>query len=184
MLLEFLRILSEVFHKALKNGVRFNVDKIKFCVRSAKYMGHIVTNQGVKADPEKIAAIKDLPTPQSVTDLRRVMGMIAYITKYIPNMADFTEPLRFLLKKNSMFQRSQNHTIAFERIKQIIVSLSPLKFFNPKSEIVMQADASSYGLGACLVQKEGPVAYASSSLTYCDRNYAQIEKELLAIVFA
>ena len=150
-ILEHDRILSEAF----KNGVRFNINKIQYCVGSVKYMGHIiiVTNQGVSADPEKIAAIRDIPAPQSVADLRRLMGMLAYISKFIPKMADFTEPLRSLLKKNSMFQWSQNHAVAFERIKQTIVSLSLLKFFNPKSEIVIQAGASSFGLGACLVQK-------------------------------
>ena len=183
-ILEHDRILSEVFSKTLKNGVRFNIDKIQYCVGSVKYMSHIVTNQGVSADPEKIAAIRDMLAPQSVADLRRLMGMLAYISKFIPKMADFTEPLRSLLKKNSMFQWSQNHAVALERIKQTIVSLPLLKFFNPKSEIVIQADASSFGLGAYLVHKEGPVAYASRSLTDCERNYAQIEKELLAIVFA
>ena len=112
------------------------------------------------------------------------MGMHAYITKFVPKLAEYTEPLRSLLKKNSLFQWSSTHTVALDKSKDVVAYLPVSKFCNPNQDIVLQSDASSYGLDACVVQRGGRVAYSSRSLKDCEKNYAQIEKELLAIVFA
>ena len=93
-------ILGEVFKRALENSVRFNIDKIKYQVSSVRYMHHIISQQGVKVDPEKVKAITNMPPPTSLADLRRLMGMLAYIVKFVPMLAEYTEPLRHLLKKN------------------------------------------------------------------------------------
>ena len=110
--------------------------------------------------------------------------MINYLAPHIPNMASICKPLRDLLKVDVHFQWNTPAQTAIQQIKHILSSEPVLQFFNPAVSSVIQADASQHGLGACLLQQGKPVAYASRSLSSCECNYAQIEKELLAIVFA
>ena len=99
-------------------------------------------------------------------------------------MSTITVPVRDLLKSDVIFQWGPEQAKALERIKKILSTAPVLTYFDPSVRSMIQADASQYGLGACLLQRGKPVAYASRSLSPAECNYAQIEKELLAIVFA
>ena len=107
--------------------------------------------------------------------------MINFLASHIPNMSATTAPLRDLLKTDVHFQWDLQHEAALSKIKEEISSV--LCYFDPSKTSTIQADASRHGLGACLLQQGKPIAYASRSLTSSESNYAQIEKELLAIVF-
>ena len=110
--------------------------------------------------------------------------MINFLAPHIPDMATIVSPLRDLIKMDAHFQWNSAAEDALTCIKNILSAQPVLQFFDPAVPSVIQADASQYGLGACLLQKGQPVAYASRTLSSCEVNYAQIEKELLAIVFA
>ena len=177
-------ILQKVMTRAKKANVKFNKDKIQYKVSSVKYMGHVVTSEGVKVDGAKVKAIVDMPSPTDRPALQRMLGMIKYLSQYIPGEATITAPLRQLLRKDNVWQWQHEQEDAVEKLKNALITAPVLKFFDPKKNVVIQADASKDGLGACLMQDGHPIAYASRALTDTEKNYAQIEKELLAIVFS
>nr|XP_054591203.1 uncharacterized protein K02A2.6-like [Nothobranchius furzeri] len=177
-------ILQKVMERAKEVNVRFNKDKVQFKVDTVKYMGHIITAAGQKADDTKIKAIVDMPTPEDKQSLQRLLGMTKFLAQYIPNEATLTAPLRELLKKNTVRQWQAHHSEALETLKTALTQAPVLHFFDSKKPLTLQEDSSKDGLGACLLQEGHPVCYASRALTDTEKRYAQIEKELLAIVFA
>jgi hypothetical protein len=176
--------LRTVLERARRHNVRFNKDKIQYKVSEVKYVGHLMSAQGLRPDPEKVRAINDMATPASAQDLSRFLGMANYLSRYVPNYTSVTQPLRPLLRDDVEWAWSTSHDAAFRRVKDLIASAPVLRFFDPSVSAVIQTDASSGGLGSCLLQNGQPVAYASRALTDPETRYAQIEKELLAIVFA
>ena len=116
--------------------------------------------------------------------------MVNYMGTFIPNLSHHTEPLRAMLKKDNVFHWEDQQTRSFQQVKTLIAkaNTTPLRYYDRDLPVTVQADASLRGLGACLIQKhEGkdqPIAFASKSLTDAETRYANIERELLAIVFA
>ena len=176
-------ILRKVLTRARERNIRFNREKIQFRVSQVKYMGEIVSESGFSPDPEKISAIHNMPTPSCKQDLQRLLGMINYLSKYIPNMSELTAPLRSLLKSDVLWAWFPEHETALTQLKSVLSSAPVLRFYDTSLPTTLQVDASKSGLGACLMQQGQPVAYASRAMTNAEINYAQIEKEMLAIVF-
>ena len=126
-----------------------------------------------------------MPAPTDKQGVRRLLGTINYLQKFAPHLAPVTGPIRELMKDNVEFQWDETvHGKCFQEIRNMMSQTPVLRYFDPKIDVVIQCDASQHGLGACLMQCEQPVGYASRPLTVSETNYAQIEKELLAIVFA
>ena len=146
------------------------------------YLGQLLTSEGVKADPQKVSAILDMPA------LERFLGMVTYLGKFVPNLSEVSAPLRVLLEKDIVWSFDTPQQQAFQELKLIITNAPVLKYFDPKLPIKVSSDASKSGLGATLEQKHGdnwyPVAFASRSMTSSGTNYVQIEKEILSTVFA
>ena len=109
--------------------------------------------------------------------------MINYLGKFIPNLSSKNQPLRLLLESDVAWHWNEEQERAFNDLKGAITSTPTLKYFDVNEDVKLSVDASSYGLGACIMQKEQPVAYASRTLNAAERNYAQIEKEMLGIVY-
>jgi len=109
--------------------------------------------------------------------------MITYLSKFIPNFSSLTALLRELLKKD-VWHWPSDLDKAIDNIKKVIPQEVTLSYFDASQPVVIQPDASSLGLGSCLLQNGKPVAFASRSLTYFEKNHAEIEKMLLAIIFA
>ena len=139
------------------------------------------------SDPEKVKAIKEMPLPTSKVELQRFLGMINYLGKFLPNLAEETSPLRLLLKKDNEFMMDEPQVDSVDRLKRLVTTAPVLGYFNSHLPTRIRTDSSSEGLGAMIEQSiDGnwfPVAYASRSLTSAEKNYAQIEKETLSIVF-
>ena len=168
-----------------KAGLTLNSEKCQFNQTCISFLGHIVNSEGISQDPQKTMAITKMAQPTSVTQLRRFLGMINQMGKFSPNLAQISQPLRDLLsKKNSwIWERPQQE--AFEKLKSEVATTCVLCHYNVDAKTKISADASSYGLGAVLLQfqknKWQPIAFASRSLNETD---AQIEKEALAITWA
>ena len=169
-------------------GLRLNADKCCFKQQELEYLGEFVTQHGVKADPRKVQAILEMPTTQDVNELRRVLGMVTYLGRYIPNLSARTAPLRSLLVREVDWQWHGEHEEAWRRLKEAISVHPVLKYYDEKKALKVSSDASKDGIGAVLLQETGgewmPIAYASRSMTSAERNYTQIEKEQLGVVFA
>ena len=110
--------------------------------------------------------------------------MTKYLSQYIPDESTITAPLRTLLKKGSDWKWTASHDQALLDIKNALVRTPVLGFYDPAKPVTIQSDSSCSGLGACLLQDSHPIAYASRSMSAAVVNYAQIEKEMLSIVFA
>ena len=177
-------ILQKVMDTAQTANIKFNKEKIQYKVNSVRYMGHVVTSKGVKPDESKVLAIKNMPQPEDKKGLQRLLGMTRYLCQYIPNKAMITSPLRQLLRKDAAWHWNHEHTDALDKLKSALVQAPVLQFYDQTKPLTIQCDASKDGLGACLLQEGRPLSYASRALTESEKNYAQIEKELLVIAFA
>ena len=176
--------LLGLLERCQEKGIKLNSGKLQLRCKEVSYMGHVLSSDGLKPDPEKVRAICEMPAPTDKQGVQRLLGMTNYLQKFAPQLSEVTTPLRELTKNDTEFLwDEQVHGPALEKVKRIISTTPVLKYFDPSTVPVLQCDASKHGLGACLMQDGQPVAYTSRSLTPTEVQYAQIEKELLAIVF-
>jgi hypothetical protein len=181
--------LHLVLHRLVQAGVTLNKQKCQFSVNEVKFLGHIINSRGVCPDPDKIAAVKKINPPTEVSGVRRLLGTVNQLGKFIPNLAAITQPIRDLLIKGNHWTWGESQQVAFDKIKEILTSPPTLAFFNPNYETLVSADASSFGLGAVLLQKKSegeirPVAFISRAMSSTESRYAQIEREALAFTWA
>lgn len=177
-------ILTQVFERAKKCNVKFNKRKFQYKLDEVKYFGHIFSKKGMKIDPDRIKAIVELKSPTNKKELQIILGMINYLRRFVSGLAELAAPLQELLKKDVEWLWTPVHENAFVNIKKCISQAPVLQNFNSNLPVTIQCDASKDGLGCCLMQDGKPVSYASRSLTSAERNFSQIEKELLSVVWA
>ena len=122
--------------------------------------------------------------PQNVTSLQSFNGMVNYLKKFSPVLSELSEPLRRLCKSGVKWAWESKQQNAFEAIKRVITTLLVLAYFDKTKKHTIQCDASKKGLGAVLLQESKPIMYVSRALTETEQKYSNIERELLAIVFA
>lgn len=147
------------------------------------YVGQIFSEGGVKPDPSYVKAILEIDQPKNKKELLKILGMINYLSKYLPNSSNILVPLRSLIKNNIQWVWTEDHTECLKKVKNIISKIPTLQIFDHKSLIEVQTDASQFGVGGCLLQNGRPVAFCSRALTETESKWAQIEKEYLAISF-
>ena len=180
--------LADALKRIQSAGVTLNKDKCVFSTSTLTFLGHVLDKDGISADPEKTSAIRMMDQPNNVSELRRFMGMLNQMGKFSPNLASITQPLRELLSTKSTWTWGPAQDEAFKMAKAELTKPTILSLYDPGAETKLSSDASSYGLGAVLLQlHQGgwkPVVYASRSLSETERRYAQIEKEALAITWA
>ena len=147
------------------------------------YMGHILSAEGLKPDPEKVKAVLEMEKPKNVKELQRFQGFVTYLSKFAPHLSEVSEPLRRLTNKDTLWMWQDLQEEAFNEVKRIVTVQPILKFYSMSQEVTLQCDASEKGLGATILQQGQPIAFASRALSKTEQAYAQIEKECLAIVF-
>ena len=166
-----------------ENGLRFNTEKCQIGLTEVKYIGHVISSRGLLPDPEKVSAILNMPNPTNRSELETLLGMITYLTKFNKNLSDITSPMRELLRNDTDWCWEKRQSEAFRQVKTALTQTPVLSYYDRNKPVRLQVDASSKGLGACCMQEGKPIAYASKTLTPTEVNYAQIEKEILAILF-
>ena len=176
--------LHKFLERCEQHNLILNADKVRLRLTEVPFIGHIISAEGLKSSPDKVQAVLEMPIPTDLQGVRRFVGMVQYLAKFLPRLSDMTAPLRMLLKNNCNFLWSSAQQDAFDKIKQAATQLPVLRYFDLRDEVTVQCDASKDGLGAVLLQCGQPVAYASRALTAAETRYAQIEKECLAILFA
>ena len=166
-----------------EKNYKLNLSKLQFRLPSVSYHGHILSSDGLKADPSKVKAIKEMPCPKSKTDVKRFLGLVQYLSRFLPKLSEISQPLRELTKESVPFLWSSTQQTAFNTLKQLITDAPVLKYYDLNEPVSIECDSSSYGLGAVLTQNGKPVAFASRSLTETEQSYSQLEKECLALCF-
>lgn len=174
--------LARLLQRCRDVNLKLNLKKCQFCKTEVKYLGHILTTEGIKVDPDRVKAITAIPAPKNVQELRTFLGMITYVSNFVPRLSEHTAVLRDLLKKSNAWIWTKQHQSTFEHLKEALMKAPVLAYYQPGKAITLSVDASRYGIGAVIMQEGRPLAYSSMSLTEAQERYAQIEKETLAIV--
>ena len=175
--------LRKFFDRCLETGIKLNKDKLDIGLQEVTFMGHRITKDGLRVDPAKVSAISEMQPLTNISELRRFMGMANYLARFVPHLTDTMQPLHNLLKNDVPYVWSNTQQTSFDAVKVILSEAPVLAFYNSDKELVLENDASEYGLGSVLLQDGKPVAYASRSLSSAERHYAQIEKEMLSVLF-
>ena len=160
------------FKKCREWNLKLNKLKLKRAQTEVRFMGHLLTPGGLKADPAKVEAILDMPLPTDVKGLKRFLGMVNYLAKFLPLLSDMTEPLRRVEDKAVDWCWLAQHQKAFTTVKEYLAKAPVLKYYDVNEEVTIQCDASETGLGAVLMQKGQPIAFASRALTDTETRYA------------
>ena len=177
-------VLNQVLQQAKSYNLRLNFDKVRVRKQEVPYIGHVISSEGLKPDPEKVRAMREMPPPTSKEEVRRFLGSIEYLAKFLPKLAEVETPLRELTKKDVLFHWDKPQETAFEQLKNLCCEAPVLEYYDVTKDVTIQCDASQSAVGTVLLQEGRPVTYASRKLTPSEWNWAPIEKEMLVIVFS
>jgi len=186
---EHLMNLQEVFSRLRTAKLTLKPQKCKLVRQTVEYLGHIISEQGVAADPLKIEAVRQFPIPTDLKSLRSFLGLASYYRRFIPNFSRVAGPLFTLTRKGVDFCWTTQCQSTFEKMKELLTGATVLVFPNFDRELLLETDASIKGLGAVLAQKQDdsrvrPIAYASRTLQPHEKNYGVSELEALGVVWA
>ena len=160
-----------------------NPDKMQFRLPQVSFFGHHWSAWGLSPDLKKIEAVKWMKLPQDLETMRSFLGLVNYLNRFSPCLAELSDPLRQICRKSEEFELNDSVCVAFSRTKEEISRNVTLPYFNPKSSTILQTDASKQGLGAVLLQNSKPVMFASRALTGSERNYQNLERGCLAMIW-
>lgn len=178
------RNLCRLLEHARKYNIKFNNKKFQYKLPTVEYLGMKISKHGLEVSDKYTKAIAELKAPENKKELMTFLGLVKYLHKFIPHASEITHNLRSLTVKDALWHWDKVQQNEFDLIKKIITNAPVLKVFDKNQKLVIQCDSSQYGIGACISQNGQPIAFASRSLTKCEIAYSQIEKEMLAIVFA
>lgn len=179
--------LEKLFTILRKENLKAKAKKCKFGFKETKFLGYIISNEGLKADPFKIECVKNYPVPKNTKNVKMFLGLASYYRKFIENFSDIAEPLTKLTRHKYKFEWTPECQNAFEKLKSALISY-PVLMYPDFDKRRITTDASCVGLGAILSQidkkgNERPISYASRTLQPAERNYCTTELELLAIIW-
>ena len=182
-----LRTLETVLKRLSETGLHVKQSKCLFMVPSVSFLGHQIDADGLHPLKDKVKAIEAAPTPTNVTELKSYLGLLTYYGKFLPNLATKLAPLYKLLQ-DVPWEWTPEQDKAFSESKTLLASSSLLVHYDPKLPLTLACDASAYGIGAVLAHRmpdgsEKPIGYASRTLNKAEKNYSQLEKEGLSLVF-
>ena len=180
--------LTLVLDTLNKAGFRCRLDKSEFLKDEVVYLGYKINRKGITPCSDKVKTIVEAKYPENRDQLIAFLGAVNYYGNFIPNMSTVIEPLNQLRGKDVKWRFDGKERKAFEELKGLIASSKVLIQYCPELPLKLDTDASKFGLGAVISHMtpdgEKPIEFASRTLTKAERNYSQIEKEALAIVWA
>ena len=160
--------------------------KCHFVKEKVEYLGHLVSAKGLEPNPDKVRIVQEFPRPQSTTDVRSFLGIATYYRRFIPHFAQIAAPLNKLTSKNVKFFWDTDCQIAFDTLKQKLMSAPVLAYPDFELPFHLYVDAGQESLGLTLGQivdgQEVVIAYAGRGLNKAERNYSSCEREALAVI--
>ncbi|XP_051170097.1 uncharacterized protein LOC127287306 [Leptopilina boulardi] len=185
---EHTRKFTNLLEKLDKAKLTLQPEKCLFLRKEVTYLGHVITQDGVKPDPKKVEAVKKFPRPKTQRNIKQFLGLAGYYRKFIKDFSTIAKPLSYLLKKDVKFRWTEAQDEAFNKLKNTLCTQPLLQYPDFTKDFIVTTDASHYGIGGVLSQnfdgKILPVAYTSRTLIDAEINYSTIEKELLGILFS
>lgn len=180
------RILHQVLEKLREEGITLNKEKCKFRVNTIDFVVHQISQNGVCILPDRIKAICEYPVPNNKQKLLQFLGMVNVSSKYLPHRFDVLEPLNSSLCNDVQFIWEDKQRKAFKKIKQLLQIAPTLAHYDYRKKVIIQADASSYGVGGVLMQESasGDREVVSTTLSQSQQKYSHIEKEALSLGFS
>uniref|UniRef100_A0A669DPM2 Gypsy retrotransposon integrase-like protein 1 n=1 Tax=Oreochromis niloticus TaxID=8128 RepID=A0A669DPM2_ORENI len=181
--------LTALFKRLSESGLTLNREKCEFNKTKLEFFGFIFSAGGVSADPKKVAAVQHAPSPKTPADIKSLLGMANYCSRFIRDFSSISEPLRRLTHKDTPWTWGQDQETALQALKVSLTSDTTMSYFYPSRLTELIVDASPVGLGAILCQQDEKgmkhiIAYASRALSDVETRYSQTEKEALAIVWS
>lgn len=176
--------LRQVLERCRAAGVTLNLEKSVFAQKQVTFLGHQLSAEGIRPEKGKVQAVLEMSVPEDKKAVERFLGFINYLGKFIPNLSELCHPLRLLCRKEVEFVWEKSQEEAFQAIKSKVCNAPTLGLFNANKPVCLSADASAHSIGAVILQEGRPIEFAAKSLTECQQRYSQIEKEMLAVVFA
>ncbi len=186
---EHLIHLKKVFKALDEVNLKLSIEKSKFCQKKVKFLGYIVSEQGIKVDKKKIQSIREFPIPKNLRELRGFLGLTSYYKKFIEKFSHVAKLLNTLLKKDIKYNWNEKCQKAFEELKQRLINMPIFRYPDFKKPFYIITDTSGIGLGVILSQKdkyrrEYIIEYASKNLNNAKSNYFAQELECLAVYWA
>ena len=175
--------LRNLMQIACKYDLVFNPQKTCMKAQAINFFGCLYDANGVHLDPGKVKAVHALPAPTNITKLQEFLGLVTYLSPFIPGLSTLTAPLCELLKKDTDFTWNCTYNATFQHVKEAVICDTTLRYFDPSLPMTIQVDASQVGLGAALLQNGKPMAFASKALTETECRYANIERERCQLLF-
>ena len=181
-------ILDEVMKRLKKHNLQLKISKCTFYAKEFEYLGHIISKDGMRANPRKIEVVKNYPVPTTVKQIQKFLGLCSYFRRFVKNFSKIAKPLTTLLRKDQPFIWTSAQQQSFDELKRVLADEVTLSFPDFGETFYVTTDCSNFSIGAMLSQgplfRDRPIYFFSKSLTDAQRNYSTIEKELLAIVEA
>lgn len=182
---EHLESITKIFQRLRDTNLKIQLDKSEFLKHETEFLGHVVSNEGIKPNPQKVECVQKFPLPKTAKEIKGFLGLTGYYRKFIKDYAKIAKPITKYLKKDTKINTNDPEYIgAFETLKRLLMNDPILSYPDFTKKFILQTDASNFALGAVLSQEGHPVCYASRTLNDHEQNYSTIEKELLAIVWA
>ncbi|CAI7879111.1 unnamed protein product [Closterium sp. NIES-54] len=183
---QHLHDLDAVFMWLQENHLITKGSKSEFFKQELEFLGHVISRNGIKIDPAKTKTIQEWKSPTKITELQSFFGFVNYVRRFIPNMAGITSPLTDLLHKDNNFVWGEEAEVAFQELKNFLVSPPDSRIADPSKPFEFITDASDFAIRAVLLQDFGnglqPIAYESRKLQLAEPNYPIHDKEMLAII--
>ena len=176
--------LTSLLDTARKCNVHLNYDKLQYKKQEVDFFGETFTTSSHMPAQSKVSAITAIPAPTCKKQVQSFIGMINYLSKFSTQLSELVEPIRELSKEKVLFNWAPECQSALTLMKKEIAKKPILAYYNPKKQTIFQTDVSIKGLGACLLQDEKPVYFASKALTEAQKGYVAIELESLAVTWA
>ncbi len=172
-----------MFQRLRENKLYAKLEKCEFRVMEVDFLGHRITQEGLKMDDHKVKAILDWDPPRLVPTLKSFLGLASYYHKFIKNFAKMVAPLTNLLKKSAKtYEWDGACDEAFETLKGILVKAPMLKLPDFDKDFEIHSDAFNFAIGGVLMQDGRPVAFESKKLSDTERRWPTHEKEMSAVI--
>ena len=179
--------LQRVFDRFREARLKLKPSKCKLFQRQIRFLGHIVSVDGVSPDSEKVDAVRNWPVPRNLYEVRAFVALASYYRRHIKGFADLARPLHELTQKGRPFLWTEKQQLAFEQLKDCLTNAPVLSSPTDEGKYWLDTDMSNAALGAVLQQEQNGelkvIAYASRVLSPAEQKYCVTRKELLAVIY-